>query len=125
MDIDLFSSYLKKDKFKNKIQELLLEQCTDDDGEYINLQSIVIKKSQRNKGYGSALLSEIVNYANTHNVRIILNIGNVHSTELKRLYEYYGKHNFFLNKNDDVTKMIYKPKKKNTKSRNNLAGSNV
>lgn len=111
MDIDLFSSYLKKDKFKNKIQELLLQQCTDDDGEYINLQSIVIKKSQRNKGYGSALLSEIVNYANSHNVRIILNVSNVHGTELKRLYEYYGKHNFFLNKNDDVTKMIYKPKK--------------
>lgn len=111
MDIDLFSSYLKKDKFKNKIQELLLEQCTDDDGEYINLQLIVIKKSQRNKGYGSALLSEIVNYANTHNVRIILNVSNVHGKELKRLYEYYGKHNFFLNKNDDVTKMIYKPKK--------------
>lgn len=114
MDIDLFSSYLKKDKFKNKIQELLLQQCTDDDGDYIQLVSIVIKKSQRNMGYGSAIMSEIINYANYHNVRIILYVTNVHGLELKKLYGFYGKHNFFLIKNDREGKMIYKPKKVNT-----------
>jgi GNAT superfamily N-acetyltransferase len=114
MDIDVFSSYLKKDKFKNKIQELNLSQCTDEQGLYICLQSIVIKKSQRNKGYGSAVLSEIIKYAEIHNVRIILHVTNAHGLELKKLYGFYGKHNFFLIKNDKEGKMIYKPKKVNS-----------
>ena len=45
--LDDLISYLKKDKYKNIIQELKLEQCTDEDGDYIALVLIKIKKSQR------------------------------------------------------------------------------
>lgn len=38
--LDEFQINLKKIKFKNKIQELKLEYCTDDDGDYIYISNI-------------------------------------------------------------------------------------
>jgi GNAT superfamily N-acetyltransferase len=108
--LDEFILYLKKEKYRNTIQDLKLEYCTDD-GNYIYLVLIKIKKSQRKKGYGSAVLSDIVQLADKYNVHIKLYATNIYGTELNVLYELYKKHGFFLIKNENDGYMVYLPKK--------------
>lgn len=115
--LDEFISYLKKDKYKNKIQELKMEHCTDEDGVYIYLVCIKIKKSQQKKGYGGAIMDEIVQLADKHNVRVKLWVSNVFGTDLKVLYEFYRKHGFFLINKDNDGHMIYFPAKKCNKKK--------
>jgi len=107
--LDEYILYLKKEKYKNKIQELKLEYCTDD-GNYIYLVKILIKKSQRKKGYGNAVIADIVQLADKYNVRIKLYMTNIYGTDLKVLYEFYNKHGFFLIKNNNDGHMEYQPK---------------
>jgi len=104
--------YLKTVKYKNKIQTLTLEHCTDTDGHYIYLVCIKIKKSQANKGYGQALMSEIINVADRRNVRIRLYATNIFGADLKRLYGFYQKLGFVLIKNVKDGEMIYYPDNK-------------
>ena len=104
-------SYLKKTKFKNKIEDLKLEHCTDEEGEYIYLICIKIKKSQRQQGYGSLIISDIVQLADNHNVRIKLWMTNVFGISVKVLYEYYKKHGFVLIKKENDGHMVYFPQK--------------
>jgi len=106
-----FIFYLKKDKYKNKIQELKLDYCTDEKGDYIYLICIKIKKSQQKKGYGNAIMDDIVQLADKYNVRIKLWVTNIFGVDLKVLYEFYKKHGFFLIKNDNDGHMIYFPYK--------------
>jgi GNAT superfamily N-acetyltransferase len=105
-----YTKVLIKTRYKNKIQELKLEYCTDDDGDYINLNVMRIKTSQQNKGYGNAIMSDIVYLADLFNVRIKLYATNLWGADLKRLYGFYKKHGFVLIKTKDninVGKMIY------------------
>jgi len=113
--IDELSSYLKKVKYKNIVQELKLEHCTDEDGQYIYLVCIKIKKSQKEKGYGSAVMSDVIKLADQHNVRIVLYATNIFGADLKRLYTFYSRQGFFLIKNCNDGKMIYKSKKNKKK----------
>jgi GNAT superfamily N-acetyltransferase len=106
-------SYLKKIKYKNIISDLKLEHCTDEDGEYIYLVCIKIKKSQQLKGYGGAAMSEVIQLADQHNVRIRLYATNIFGAELKRLYGFYQKLGFILIKKTNDGEMIYFPKKCN------------
>jgi GNAT superfamily N-acetyltransferase len=115
-----FTKVLIKTKYKNKIQELKLEYCTDADGDYINLNVIRIKASQQNKGYGNAVMSEIVQLADSHNVRVRLFATNLWGAELKRLYGFYKKLGFVLIKNKEdvnIGKMFYYPKKLHIKNK--------
>lgn len=112
--LDEHISYLKK-KHKNIIQELKLEHCTDEDGEYIYLVCIKIKKSQQLKGYGSAVMSEVLQLADKHNVRIRLYATNIFGAELKRLYGFYRKLGFVLIKKCNDGEMLYYPEKKRKK----------
>lgn len=107
--LDTHSSYLKT-KYKNILQ-LNLECCSDDQGLYIKLLLIKIKKSQRLKGYGSAVMYAIIALADTYNVRVRLYATNVYGSDLKALYAFYGKHSFVLIKNDNIGEMIYYPEK--------------
>lgn len=102
----------QKDRFKNKIQTLKLEHCQDDEGEFIYLVCIKIKKSQKEKGYGSAVMSEVVRLADTHCLRVKLWVTNIFGADLKRLYEFYRKHGFTLIKEKNDGEMIYFPQKK-------------
>jgi ribosomal protein S18 acetylase RimI-like enzyme len=113
--LDDCCSYLKKVKYKNILQELKLEHCTDEHGDYIYLVCIKIKKSQKEKGYGTAVLSEVIKLADEHNVRIILYATNIFGADLNRLYAFYIKHGFVLIKKKNDGKMIYQPKKKEIK----------
>lgn len=107
--LDELSSYLKKVKYKNILQELKLEHCTDEHGDYIYLVCIKIKKSQKEKGYGTIALSEVMNLADSHNVRIILYATNIFGADLNRLYAFYRRHGFVLIKTNNDGKMIYQP----------------
>lgn len=98
-----FSFYLKKNKYRNKIQELILIDCTNNGFIIINL--IKIKKSQRCKGYGSLVMYDICQFADSHNVQIKLWATNEYGSDLKRLYEFYKRHGFLLNKNSNIGEM--------------------
>jgi len=109
--LDEYVSYLKKNKYKNLIQDLKLEHCTDDNGDFIYLVKILIKKSQRRKGYGNAVLGEIIQLSDKYNVRIRLYVTDIYGTNLNALYEFYKKHGFILIKNDNDRYMLYYPQK--------------
>jgi GNAT superfamily N-acetyltransferase len=111
-----YCSYLKFVKYKGVIQNIKLEHCTDKDennpndgDEHIILRLIQIRKSQRNKGYGSIVLKDIVKLAKINNVRIILYASEKYGSQIDRLYKFYQKHNFVLIENDADKKMIYYP----------------
>lgn len=102
-----FQSFLIKKKYKNILQDLLLEQCPAHN-DLIYLRLIKIKKSQRRKGYGDAVLDDIVNFADNHNVRIKIWITDIYGVDTRALSEFYKKHGFVLIKNDEL---IYYPSK--------------
>lgn len=102
---------LKHIKYKNIIQNLNIECKEDERGLYVDLILIKIKKSQRSKGYGSAVLYEIIKLANTYNVRVKLWVTNVFGSDLKRLFEFYEKHGFIIQIESLPGNMIYYPKK--------------
>ena len=107
--LDANVQYIKT-KYKNIVQDYKIECCTDDDGMYIALFLIKIKKSQRRKGYGSAVMYELCALADLYNVRIRLYATNVYGIDVKVLYAFYGKHGFVLIKNDDnIGEMLYYP----------------
>jgi GNAT superfamily N-acetyltransferase len=112
-ELDKTSSYLKKVKYKNVLQNLKLEYQQDepDSEPYIYLVLIRIKKSQQHRGYGSKVLSEVIKIADKHGVNIILFATNIFGADLKRLYTFYRKHGFVL-KDNVLNKFVYKPKNK-------------
>jgi len=110
--LDEHISYLKKVKYKNIISDLKLEYCTDEDGSYIYLVCLKIKKSQQLKGYGGAAMSDVLQVADKHNVRIRLYATNIFGAELKRLYSFYQRQGFFLVKKCNDGEMLYYPAKK-------------
>jgi len=107
-----FMLNLKKIKFPNKIQEIKLEYNAEEECPFIYLAIIKIKKSQRNLGYGSAVMSEIIKLADQHQLEIRLYATNIFGAELKRLYGFYRKHGFVLIKHNNDGKFVYRPVKK-------------
>jgi len=104
--LDEFVKTLKT-KYKNKIETLSLEHCRDDQHEYILLRLIKVKKSQREKGYGHALMSEICHLADLYSIKIKLWVTNVFGMDLKRLYMFYKKHGFVLISKANDGEMLY------------------
>jgi len=104
--------HLKKYKYKNIIQDLQLDYCTDEHGDYIQLTNIRIKKSQMNNGYGSAIMSILIKVADEHNVRIKLWVTNIFRSDLKRLFAFYHKHGFVLDTTQQEGNMTYYPEKR-------------
>ncbi len=111
-----YCSYLKFVKYKGIIQNIKLEYCTDkdennpNDGDtHIILRLIQIRKPQRNKGYGSLVLKDIIKLANINNIRVVLYASEKYGSEINRLYKFYQNHNFTLIENDIYNKMIYYP----------------
>ena len=94
-------------KYKNILQQLMLEQCTCED-RLIWLKLIKIKKSQRKKGYGDAVIDDIIQFADNHNVRVKLWITNIYGIDKRALSEFYKKHGFTLINSNE---MVYYPKR--------------
>ena len=111
-----YCSYLKNIKYKGIVQNIKLEHCTDIDDNnlcegdhHIILRLIRIRKSQRNKGFGSIILGDVINLADNNNVRLILYASEKYGSDIIRLYKFYEKHGFVLIKNDLDKKMIHYP----------------
>jgi GNAT superfamily N-acetyltransferase len=102
-----------REKYKNKIQEINIEHCTDSSGDYIKFNVLRIKKSQQGKGYGSLIMSAIVELADRENVRVILLVTNLWGSDVRQLREFVRKHGFIETEEKDW--MIYRPKKKRKK----------
>jgi ribosomal protein S18 acetylase RimI-like enzyme len=108
--LDTFVTSIKT-KYKNKIQDLRIEYCQDELGDYIYLVCIKIKKSQKNQGYGSLVMSDVVRLADSSGLRVKLWVTNVFGANIDRLYEFYKKHGFVLVRKDNDGHMIYFPGK--------------
>lgn len=111
--LDEFTEFLIKNKYKNILKQLKLDHCTDDNNgtEHIRLVVIQIKDSQKEKGYGSAVMSEIVQLADKYNVQVHVMATNLFGADINRLYGFYKKHGFVLIKKNKFGHMIYYPKK--------------
>ena len=109
-----YCSHLKNVKYKGIVQDVKLEHCIDinednltEADHHIILRIIRIRKSQRNKGYGSIVLKDIIALANSYNVRIVLYASEKYGSDLNGLYKFYEKHGFVQIKDDPDHKMIY------------------
>lgn len=107
-----FVSYLRQTKYPNKIQDLKLTYCTDEQQPFVYLILIQIKKSQRGMGYGSSVISDIVRFADEHQIQVRLYATSIYGTDEKRLYSFYRKHGFVLIKKYNDGRFIYKPRNK-------------
>ncbi len=107
--LNKFVYFLKKEKYANAIQDLSLEYCTDSHGGYMQLLLIRMKARMKNQGWGSAVMSDIIRFANEHNVRVKLWITDVYGSDLKRLKVFYKRNGFHSIPNNN---MIYHPQKK-------------
>jgi GNAT superfamily N-acetyltransferase len=87
---------------------LLVQECPNTNVRYIELVFIRIKKSQQLKGYGSTVLSAIVQFADDLNVQVRLTPAAMYGTDIKVLQGFYSKNGFTYM--DDTT-MIYFPQK--------------
>ena len=101
----------KKIKYRNIIQDLKLEYKEQDECSYIYLAFINIKKSVQNKGYGSAIMSEIISLADKYNIQIQLYATTVYGANKKRLYAFYRRHGFILTRKNIEGRFIYYPQK--------------
>jgi GNAT superfamily N-acetyltransferase len=111
-----YSSYLKNVKYKGIVQDIKLEHCTyiDDNNlcesdHHIILRLIRIRKPMRNKGFGSIVLNDVINLADSYNVRIVLYASEKYGSNILGLYKLYERHGFILIKNDADKKMIHYP----------------
>ncbi|MFA5420254.1 MAG: hypothetical protein WC341_17505, partial [Bacteroidales bacterium] len=107
--VNKFVYFLKKEKYIKIIQDLNLEYCTDDNGGYVQLLLIQMKTRMRNKGWGSSVMSDIIRFADEHNVRVKLWITDVYGSDLKRLKAFYKRNGFHTLANGNMT---YHPQKK-------------
>lgn len=87
---------------------LIVQDCPDTNVRYIELFFIKIKKSQQHKGYGSTVLSAIVQFADELNVQVRLTPAAMYGTPIQALKQFYTKAGF---SHMDDTTMIYFPKK--------------
>lgn len=102
-----FSLDLKK-KYPIQNLTLILQVCPDTNVQFIGLFFIRIKKSQQMKGYGSLVLSAIVQFSDENNIQVRLTPAAMYGTPIEVLYGFYTKNGF--SHMDDKT-MIYFPKK--------------
>jgi len=85
-----------KMKYKSVIQTIKMEIIDDNGEKQLRLITILIKKSQRNKGYGNKVMSDIVSFGNELGIPIVLKATNIYGSDLNRLLNFYIKCGFFL-----------------------------
>ena len=107
-----FCTYLKQVKYKGIVQEVKMEYNMDDNSKevFIHLNTIKIKTRMRNQGYGSKVLNDIIEFADSHNVRIQLYASGIFGSTVDRLYGFYERQGF-TRIADDKDGLMVRPKK--------------
>lgn len=100
----------KKD-FSDIIEYLKLDLQEDKDGKFIYITLIKIRKSKIDKGFGSIIMSRIIDFALLYNIRIKLWATCIYGSNLLRLVEFYKRFGFKSYNKIRVEEMIYKPRK--------------
>jgi GNAT superfamily N-acetyltransferase len=109
--INAFVFKLKKQLYVGIIEGLKLVY-NDDECPFIYLELIKIRKKYRNQGIGTQVMSDIINFANVHNIEIHLYAVDIYGSDLKRLHKFYRNLGFVLIKNNKDGKFVYRPRKK-------------
>jgi|TARA_B110000908_G_C10125511_1_gene389646 hypothetical protein len=84
-----------------------------DNGKYLQLSKIKVKKEDRDKGIGSKVMSRITDYADTQNLKIYLTPSkDFGATSISRLNKFYKNFDFVKNIDKSQTKdtMVRQPK---------------
>lgn len=84
-----------------------------DNGKYLQLSKIKVKKEDRDKGIGSKVMSRITDYADTQNLKIYLTPSkDFGATSISRLNKFYKNFDFVKNTDKSQTKdtMVRVPK---------------
>jgi len=84
-----------------------------DNGKYLQLSKIKVKKEDRDKGIGSKVMSRITDYADTQNLKIYLTPSkDFGATSISRLNKFYKNFDFVKNTDKSQTKdtMVRLPK---------------
>lgn len=84
-----------------------------DNGKYLQLSKIKVKKEDRDKGIGSKVMSRITDYADTQNLKIYLTPSkDFGATSVSRLNKFYKNFDFVKNIDKSQTKdtMVRQPK---------------
>ena len=110
MNQEILNEFVCNEKlqYKNVLQKLILEHCTDETGEYILLLLIKIKRPAKNNGWGSAVMQDIIKLSDHHNVQVKVWVSSIYGSEINRLHGFYEKFGFISITDGD---MIYNPKK--------------
>ena len=79
---------------------------------YIFLSLIEVTRSERKKGHGNAFIKQLLIFADTNKLMIILTPSSFFGVEKHKLIKWYQKHGFILNeginKRDDVLQEMYR-----------------
>jgi ribosomal protein S18 acetylase RimI-like enzyme len=84
-----------------------------DNGKYLQLSKIKVKKEDRDKGIGSKVMSRITDYADTQKLKIYLTPSkDFGATSISRLNKFYKNFDFVKNIDKSQTKdtMVRQPK---------------
>jgi GNAT superfamily N-acetyltransferase len=110
-DINTFCKNVRN-KYKNIVQNLNIivqEENILIKKKHLYLVLIRIRKTKRNKGYGSEVMKEIIQYAEENNIPIYLTATSMMGSNINKLHSFYLKLGFILINNVEDT-FAYYPK---------------
>lgn len=84
-----------RDSIISKYPVILGISCNDGN---IRISTILVEKSQRNKGIGTAVMNEIIAFADQNKLSISLTPSSILGGNLRRLKSFYRKFGFRKNK---------------------------
>lgn len=68
---------------------------------YILIGKIKIKSSQHNKGYGTIVMNEILNFSKNNNIPVTLTPDEIYGSDIDRLINFYERLGFIKNDNSE------------------------
>ncbi len=106
-DFKIFVIELKR-QYAEVLQEVTIINNTDECPIHLYITTIKIKNKYRGMGWGSKILTDIVQFADRHNVQVQLYASDILGSDLRGLYKFYRRNKFVLIKDN---KFVHRPKK--------------
>lgn len=111
----LLETYSEEGGFRQHIIHMYCDANYDDELQYLKsiyIQDFIADSGMRNKGYGSIIMQQLVQYAKVLNVQYIsgmlsfVDVGNTGDESKRenreRLYHFYNKHGFQINESGKI-----------------------